>query len=158
MSWKQKNHDALKDRLVKGEKVVVNGHIHPAIYWPTAAVFMLGILIAVLVVKEIGLLLITVSILMGIHTVIKSEILMIVVTNKRVLARYGILQVDVVDLHFDKIESVELERMLPGFLFGYANVVVMGTGNRYIVIPYVANALAIRKAYNAQVLEEEEEE
>ena len=52
----------------------------------------------------------------------------------------------------ETVESVELERMLPGFLMGYANIVIMGTGNRYIVIPFVGNPRRLRKAYNEQVL------
>jgi hypothetical protein len=83
---------------------------------------------------------------------------MLVVTNKRVLARYGLLQVDVVDIHFDKIESMELERMLPGYIMGYSNIVVMGTGNRFIVIPYVANGIQLRRAYNERVLNKSAED
>ncbi len=113
-------------------------------------------LIVVAFVQELGILLAVVAVLMAIYATILKEILMLVVTNKRVLVRYGILQIDVVDIHFDKVESVELERMLPGYLIGYANVVIMGTGNRYIVIPYVANAVDIRRVYNEQVLAEKE--
>ena len=77
---------------------------------------------------------------------------MLVVTNKRLLVRYGILQIDAVDIHFDKIESVELERMIPGYIMGYSNIVIMGTGQRYMVIPFVANGPELRRAYNEQVL------
>lgn len=80
--------------------------------------------------------------------------LRLALSNKRVLARYGVLQVDVVDVPFNRVESVELERMLPGQIFGYANIIVMGTGNRYIRIPFVANPRAFRRAYNGQVLED----
>ena len=82
---------------------------------------------------------------------------MLVLTNKRVFVRYGILQVDVVDIHFSKIESVELERMPPGFIMGYSNVVIYGTGNRMIVIPYVANGPQVRRAYNELTLNSEAE-
>ena len=86
-----------------------------------------------------------------------KEILLMVLTNKRVLVRYGILQVDVVDMRFSKIESIELERMIPGYILGYANVVLMGTGNRYVVIPFVDNALEFRRAYNKLTLVDDEE-
>jgi hypothetical protein len=38
---------------------------------------------------------------------------------------------------------------------GYSNVVLMGTGSRFIVIPYVANGVAVRRAYNEAVLVKE---
>ena len=97
------------------------------------------------------------AIIMFAYVTLKKEILMLVLTNKRMLFRYGILQVDVVDLRFSKIESVELERMVPGYIMGYANVIIMGTGNRFVVIPYVENGPEIRQAYNSLTLSDDED-
>lgn len=147
----------LEKYLLKGEEVLVQGHIHRAIYWKAIAVLVLGVLVGFLVAKELGILLVVVSIFMGIHAMALRIVLLIAVTNRRILARYGLLQVDVVDLPFSKIESIELERMLLGMILGYATVVVQGTGNRYIPIPYVANGDAIRNAYNEIQYAEDEE-
>ena len=151
----QKNAN-LKDLFVDGEEALLSARIHGAIYWQSVAVLLVAVLFALMISQTLSILLAVVSLLMFLYALIKKEILQLVLTNKRVFARYGILQVDVVDIRFDKIESIELERMLPGFVFGYSNVVIMGTGNRYIVIPYVRNASAIRRAYNKITLEEEE--
>ena len=144
--------DVITERLVQGETVVRTAIISNYIYWHSAAVFILALLVAVFIAPVLGALLGVVSVLLAIYAILRKEILMLVVTNKRILVRYGILQIDVVDLHFDKIESIELERMLTGYLMGYANVAIMGTGNRYIVIPFVHNAIDIRRAYNELVL------
>jgi hypothetical protein len=143
---------AAEERLLPGEVIRESAVIHNGIFWKAGAVFLIAVIVALFAVVELGILLAVTAVLMGIYAIIKKEILMLVVTNKRILVRYGILQVDVVDMHFDKIESVELERMAPGYIMGYSNVVVMGTGNRYIVIPYVANGIQIRRAYNERVL------
>ena len=148
----------LEERLVKGEKIVARARIHQGIYWKSAVVFALSILVALFVVFELGVILALTAFVMVIYAVILQDILLLIVTNKRIFARYGVMQVDVVDIHFDKIESIELERMLPGYLFGYANVVIYGTGNRMIVIPFVANAVQVRKAYNEQTLANGEED
>ncbi|MCK5284227.1 MAG: PH domain-containing protein [Alphaproteobacteria bacterium] len=146
-----------QERLLKGEKIVEQARINPAIYWQSVCVFILAVLVGLFVVKELGLLLVVVAGLMAFYAFIKKSILLLVVTNKRILVRYGILQVDVVDIHFDKVESVELERMLTGYIMGYSNVIIMGTGNRFMVIPYVANGVEIRRAYNELVLGDGEE-
>lgn len=150
--WKRT--DVVRERLVEGEKIVKSAIIHWGIYWKAGAVFVLSIFVALLAV-ELGIFLAFVAVIMGIYAVVKKEIYMLVLTDRRILARYGLLQVDVVDIHFDKIESVELERMWLGYILGYANVVIMGTGNRYIVIPYVANGVEIRKSYNELVLNQD---
>ena len=148
--------NAIDQMLVPGEKIIERAVISPYIYWRSVAVFLLALLVGKIAV-ELGVLLLVTAILMVIHVTIKKEILMLVLTNKRILCRYGILQVDVVDLRFSKIESVELERMLPGYIFGYSNVVFMGTGNRYVVIPFVANGIEIRQAYNRLTLDDDDE-
>lgn len=147
---------SINELLVPGEEIVLQGRVHWAIYWRTAAVFLLALIVATQIV-ELGVLLLGSAILMLIHAYLKKEILLLVLTNKRVLVRYGILQVDVVDMRFSKIESIELERMIPGYILGYANVVLMGTGNRYVVIPFVDNALEFRRAYNKLTLVDDEE-
>lgn len=149
---KNKTEDVINERLVDGEDVLVRSDIHWGIYWKPAFVFVMGLLVMVLVVRELGILLMVTGAVFGAYNYIRAAILLAVLTNKRVMARYGILMVDVVDIHFDKIESVELERMLPGYILGYSNLVLMGTGNRMVVIPYLANGPALRRAYNETVL------
>ena len=152
-----KRTDDIDKMLVKGEEVVETAVISPFIYWQSVGVFIFAILVG-LVVFELGALLAVTALAMFTYVALKKEILLLVLTNKRMLFRYGILQVDVVDLRFSKIESVELERMVPGYIMGYSNVVIMGTGNRYVVIPYVQNGHEIRQAYNRMTLSDEESE
>ena len=144
----------IEDRLVRGEKLLVEAEIHPAIYWKSAVVGLFGLLFHIFVAPQLALLLYGTAALMAGHATLMRKILVLALTDKRVLARYGLLQIDVVDIRFDKVESLELEQMLLGYLFGYANVVVMGTGNRYIVIPFVKNGRVIRKRFNESVLED----
>ena len=148
----------LDELFVDGEEVVLEGEIHNAIYWKAVALFIVAVLIGVFIVLELGIFLAGVALLSYIYAMLKKNILQLVLTNKRVFVRYGLLQVDVVDIQFSKIESIELERMLPGFIFGYSNVVIMGTGNRYIVIPYVGNALQFRRTFNKIDLEDKPEQ
>ncbi len=150
----KRKRNTIEDSLMKGEQVVCRGHIHAGIYWQAVAVFGLALLMG-LVAVQLGMLLALSAILMFAYATLKKEILLLVLTNQRVFVRYGILQVDVVDIRFSKIESLELERMVPGYLMGYANVVIMGTGQRYITIPYVGNAGEFRQAYNRLTLERE---
>lgn len=153
---RKKRLQGADDLLVKGEQIVEQAVIHSlGIYWKGLAVLAFAVLVGLLVF-ELGVLLAVTAIIMLIYATIKKEILMLVLTNKRMLFRYGILQVDVVDIRFSKIESVELERMPPGYIMGYSNVVIMGTGQRFVVIPYVANGPEIRQAYNRMTLGEDE--
>jgi hypothetical protein len=148
---KRPRGNAVQERLVTGEEAIASAVIHNGIYWKAAAVAIIGVLLGIFV-WELGLLLLFVAALMGLYAHALKNIYLLVITNKRILVRYGLLQVEVVDIHFDKVESIELERMPTGYIMGYSNVVIMGTGNRYIVIPYVANGPELRRAYNELTL------
>ena len=154
-SQPSKKRKGVEDMLVSGEQIIEQAVIHPGIYWKAAAVFILSVIVGLLVFP-LGVLLAVTAIIMFAYATLKKEILMLVLTNKRMLFRYGILQIDVVDMRFSKIESVELERMPPGYIMGYSNVVIMGTGQRYVVIPYVGNGAALRQAYNRMTLSDED--
>ena len=144
--------------LMKNEEIIVSCNVHWGIYWKSAAIFVIALLVGLLIAPELGLILLVASLIGFIHSYLQSRVLLLVLTNKRILMRYGILQMDVVDMRFKNIESVELERMLPGFLLGYSNVIVMGIGSRTVCIPYLTDGVTFRRAFNELILGTEEEE
>jgi len=143
--------------LVKDEEVILRAEFHWAIYWKGFAVIAIALLVALLVpiVFPIAMLFSACGVIMLIIAKLTQHYMLLVVTNKRVLARYGLLQMDVVDIRLSKVESIDLERMLPGHLLGYASVVILGTGQRLIRVQYIANAEKFRRYYNELVLAEE---
>ena len=150
----EKSDLLLQSILTDGEDLLMRADIHWAIYWKPVAVLIFACLVALMAV-ELGILFGIVGVLMLVHAVLVKSFLLLALSNKRVLTRYGLLQMEVVDIRFSKIESIELERMLPGMLLGYANVVIMGVGQRYFRIPYISNATEFRRAYNDIVLQYE---
>jgi len=141
--------------LVSGEEVILRAMLHNAIYWKSVAVLLFALFVWLFIAAPLGVLFFVVGGIMLLLAVITQHFLLLAVTNKRVLARYGLLQMDVVDIRLSKIESIDLERMLPGHIFGYASVVVMGTGQRLIRVPYIKNAESFRRYYNEMVLADE---
>ena len=145
---------AVEALLVDGEELLVQGQVHPAIYWKSAAVLAVALLVT-LKAPPLGVVFGVFGMLMLVFAVLTRHFLLIALTNRRILARYGILQTDVVTVKFDKIESVEMERMLLGHILGYATVVAMGTGQRVIRIPFIANAAEFRRKYDEVTLEKD---
>lgn len=141
--------------LLPDEKVIVRADIHWGIYWKSAVVVLFGLLVAIYVLP-IGFIILLAGAFGLAHSYLMTKLLLLVLTNKRILMRQGILQVDVVDMRFKNTESLELERMLPGFILGYSNVIIMGIGQRFVRIPYVSNGVTFRRAFNQIVLQQEE--
>ncbi|MFP4098434.1 MAG: PH domain-containing protein [Alphaproteobacteria bacterium] len=144
----------LENMLVSGEEILLRAKVHWAIYWRSIAVLCVASFL-LFYIQPLGMLLGVAGVLMFCIAILTQHFLLLVVTNKRVLARYGLLQMDVVDVRLSKVESIDLERMLLGHLLGYANVVIAGTGQRIIRIPYISNGEVFRRFYNEMVLAEE---
>lgn len=138
-------HDHIRQLLLDGEKILRVARIHPAIYWKSAAMGIVGFLL-LFKAFNLGVFLLFVAVIMATLAWMTSHFLMLALTNKRVLLRYGIIKLEVVQIHLRKIESVELGWTIPGQIFGYASIMITGTGSRVSIIPFIADAPQFRRA------------
>ncbi len=122
--------------ILPDEKILKVAHFHWGIYWRGLAVLAFALFLLVTVTNLGIFMLLVAGIMLGIAYMTKHYLLL-VLTNKRLLIRSGLIRMDTVQLAIDRIESVELERTIPGMLMGYASVVVTGTGSRVMAVPYV---------------------
>lgn len=131
-------------RLVEGESILRVSLIHPGIYWKSVAVLLVGILVF-LFVPVLGAMILFVAACMAGIAWLARQYLGLVLTNRRIIIRRGMpLWSEMIEMRLSQIESVELMRMLPGALMGYATLLVTGTGSRITGVPYVADADAFR--------------
>jgi len=70
----------------------------------------------------------------------------IVVTDKRVIYKRGILSRYTVEMHTSKIETVDVDQSVMGRLFGYGTVEVRGTGSGIEPLRHIGHPLQIRNA------------
>jgi membrane protein YdbS with pleckstrin-like domain len=73
-------------------------------------------------------------------------------TNRRVIAKYGLLTLNSVDIKLEKIESISVHQGIFGRLLNYGTVVVTGTGSTHAIIPSISNPIIFRKLFD-QTLE-----
>lgn len=133
----------IRGMLQSGEELIRVATIHNAVYWKGAAVLILGILL-MLLVFNLGVFIAFVGLILLCIAYLKKYYLLLVLTSKRVIIRYGITQLEAVQLHHNRIESVELSWTILGRMLGYAMVFITGTGSRVSVVPFVADAQAFR--------------
>jgi membrane protein YdbS with pleckstrin-like domain len=70
----------------------------------------------------------------------------IVVTNKRVIYKRGVLSRYTVEMHTSKIETVDVDQGILGRLLGYGTVEVRGTGSGIEPLRQIGHPLEIRNA------------
>jgi uncharacterized membrane protein YdbT with pleckstrin-like domain len=72
----------------------------------------------------------------------------LVITDKRLIAKYGVISTQSIDIRFDKIETVRVKQGLVGRMLNYGEIVVTGTGSTFDPIPNIANPLTFRNELN----------
>jgi uncharacterized membrane protein YdbT with pleckstrin-like domain len=70
------------------------------------------------------------------------------ITDKRLIAKYGLLSTHSIEIRFEKIETVRVTQGLVGKVFKYGDIVVTGTGSTFDPILSIANPMAFRAALN----------
>lgn len=136
--------------LMVDEKIVRIARFSNGIYWKSAAVGVFAVFLLI-TVFNLGVFMLLVAGLMFGAAYMTKHYLLLILTNRRVLVRSGLIKMDTVQLPIERIESVELERTIPGMILGYAGVVLTGTGSRMMAVPFVDRPQEFRRAADAVI-------
>lgn len=145
----------LESMLLPDEHVLQIAKISAGIYWKTIAVFCLAVLFITTALSfdlptPLFILLVVAMtikiVVMGILAYLTKHYLLLAVTDKRVIMRVGIINLEIAQMRYAQIESSEIASTIPGRLLGYSNVFVSGTGGRTLAVPFIMNAIEIRKS------------
>lgn len=139
--------------LLPGEKVIFRTHLH----WKMYVLPVLAIL--VLVVPTV-LALRSTNQLLAIAPVAAMLVIFLIpfsrrrssefaVTNKRVIIKLGVLKTRSVELLLPKIEGITVTQSLGGRMFGYGEIVVIGTGGTEEPFAGIQGPLDFRQAVQA---------
>jgi len=69
------------------------------------------------------------------------------VTNKKIIAKFGFIKRDTIELLLSKAESVQVNQSILGRLFNYGSVVVAGAGNPQAPVPGIDKPIEFRRKF-----------
>ncbi len=143
--------------LQPDERVLVVGRLHWSIYTHAVLILLLAIALAIgafwipnpngqqiawLAAAAVAL----VGLLLFLAAAIRRHATEIVVTDRRVIYKRGILSRHTVEMNVSKIETVDVEQGLGARMMGYGTVLIRGTGSGIEPLRGVGHPLAIRNA------------
>jgi uncharacterized membrane protein YdbT with pleckstrin-like domain len=96
--------------------------------------------------KPLGLCLLALSVIFFIHAGLYKFCTELAVTSKRIVAKFGFIRRDVVEIRLDKVESVQINQGILGRLFDFGSVTITGSGGTSAHISHVARPLEFRRA------------
>ena len=121
--------------LISGETVLHRGRVS---LWPHALKIILGILL--LPLFGLGLIF-----LIWVFVIYRTT--EIAITNKRVIAKFGLISRRTVEINLQKIESIQVDQNVVGRLLDYGTLNVAGAGTPNLTAPGIADPLQFRKRF-----------
>jgi uncharacterized membrane protein YdbT with pleckstrin-like domain len=68
----------------------------------------------------------------------------IAVTNRRIIYKQGFIRRNTVEMHMDKVESVDVDQSILGRVLDYGDVIVKGTGTGFEPLTTISAPLDLR--------------
>ena len=121
--------------LTKGEQVVYKGKVS---IWSLAPLLLLGFIF--LAFYGLGLLFWAVAAIRYLTTELA-------ITNKRVIAKFGLISRSTIEINLQKIESIQVNQGILGRIFNFGSIVVSGAGNPQAPIPGISSPLQFRREF-----------
>lgn len=162
----------IEDNLMPDEKIYFRANVHPVIMLPSMLTLLLVLSYAVFATYGItraphqttpatqianGFFLCVTSMLI-LTLLLKSLGSLViflttefVVTNRRVLAKYGFIRRQTVEILLSKIESVTVYQGIMGRLLNYGTVTITGTGGTRGKMRGIASPTEVRRKINAMI-------
>ena len=124
----------IDDSLIEGEKILHRARVS---WWSVCGYVILGL---VLLVVVIGL----VFLVMAWVKVRSTEI---AITNRRVIAKFGFVKRDTVEINLDKVEALKVEQSFWGRMLNYGTVLISGAGTSVAPMRDIADPLVFRRKF-----------
>jgi uncharacterized membrane protein YdbT with pleckstrin-like domain len=120
--------------LIKDETVLYLGHIS---LWSLFPKIALGVLLLPIV---IGL-----AFLIWAFIIYRTTELAI--TNKRIIAKFGLISRSTIEINLSKVESIQVDQSVLGRVFNYGTIIVAGAGNPALPVKNISDPLRFRKHF-----------
>jgi uncharacterized membrane protein YdbT with pleckstrin-like domain len=135
----------IQKSLTTGENLLYQGNVSLVSLIPYIT---LGLLLVLCVFSGdiIGFGLFIAGIIFWLIAAIKYYTTELGITNKRVIAKTGLIMRNTVEIKLDKIESIRINQGVLGRIFNYGSVIVAGAGNPHAPINGISDPLGFRKA------------
>lgn len=129
----------IEQTLASDEKIEVVAELHWFAYIKAFTIaFVAFVFVIFSLIYDMSILLFGfITVLLALYYFLLIKTTEMVVTNKRVICKVGIISIKTEELKNKKIEAIEMKQNLFGRIFDYGNICFSGTGTSKVKFLYV---------------------
>jgi len=151
-----------EQNLMPGEEIIYKAKLHWALFLGPIGPLILAVIFLILGAAQnsnssitflgcIGWIFFLLAIMNGLSGLISFFTTEFALTNKRVIAKTGLIRRRSVELLLPKIESIGVNQPVLGRILDYGTITVTGTGGTKEPFRNIAAPMELRKRVNAQI-------
>ncbi len=125
----------VEDAIGAGETIEYEAQVS---MWSMLPLFLLGLVL--LPVFGLGLLFLVAAL-------IQYKTTELAITNKKIIAKFGLIKRESIELLLPKIESIQVNQSFLGRILNYGSIVASGAGNPQAPVPGITNPMKFRKSF-----------
>ena len=124
----------LEGALIAGEKILHQGRVS---WWSVWHLLAAGI---ILLPVAVGIVFIACA-------WIRVKATELAITDKRVIAKFGFISRNTMEISIQKVESIQVQQSLIGRMLDFGTLIISGTGTSHAPIPAISDPMAFRRAF-----------
>lgn len=133
----------IETTLTKGENVRYSAKVSIFLFIPS---FVIGLILVLIPdIRLLGFIIWMVGLARFAIVYLTTEL---GITNKRLVAKFGLVSRQTTELKLSKIESVQVNQGIFGRILNYGTIIVSGSGGTPAKIPSISDPIAFRKAFS----------
>lgn len=125
----------IEGTLIRDEKVIYTGNVS---IWSLLPLIVFGLI----TIAFFGL-----GLIFWLVAFLKYKSTELAFTNKRVIAKFGFISRQTIELNLAKVESVQVNQGVLGRIFNFGTLVISGAGNPQAPIPGISNPMTFRRSF-----------
>lgn len=141
----------IEDSLVPGEEVIYKANLSKAALISPVVVLLILLYLATRINEFLVFLVVIFSIYILIRLLLVFRTTEFAVTDRRIIAKKGILRRHSLEILLNKVESISVSQPLDGRILGYGTVIVTGSGGTQESFALISNPMELRKMVNSRL-------
>jgi len=151
----------IESNLIPGEKVIYKAEVHWMVYFPSIINLLLAFIIFYFgkyalhmeskALPYFAMVPVVVALWKAIQSYIHREYTEIVITDSRLVAKFGFIRREMIELPLSKIESVIVEQSIFERIIGAGSVGARGTGMAMAPVRYIDEPVKFRNFLNEAI-------